>query len=128
MATNADILNRKATHFVLWRPGLITTTPELIIGELRSGNPPDLVNQKQFTMTPAVGVTGLWEISASDCRLVDGQIYHYWYEVEYSKANCWPPPRIRCTDPMAFAVDWRIFPPGAKDSRQPAAVILFADG
>jgi pullulanase len=128
MATNADILNRKATHFVLWRPGLITTTPELIIRELRSGNPPDLVNQKQFTMTPAVGVTGLWEISASDCRLVDGQMYHYWFEVEDSKANCWPPPRIRCTDPMAFAVDWRIFPPGAKDSRQPAAVILFADG
>ena len=79
-------------------------------------------------MTPAVGVIGLWEISASDCQLVNGHVYHYWFEVEDSNTNCSSPPRIRCTDPMAFTVDWRVFPPGTDDTQQPAAVILFADG
>lgn len=127
MGTSADILHRKETHFVLWRPRAVGTAPRLIIGELRRGNPPKLANQMQYSMTPAVGVIGLWEISASDCQLVNGHVYHYWFEVEDSNTNCSPPPRIRCTDPMAFTVDWRVFPPGADDTRQPAAVILFAD-
>src|SRR5207248_2291814 len=39
-----------------------------------------------------------------------------------------PPPRIRCTDPLAFAVDWRLFPPDTQDNTQPAAIIGFANG
>jgi 1,4-alpha-glucan branching enzyme len=102
--------------------------PQLIVAQLRSANPAELANEKQFTMTPAVGVTGLWEIAARDCQLISGQVYHYWFEVEDTIANCSPQARIRCTDPMAFAVDWRVFPPGSQDTRQPAAVIMFADG
>jgi len=128
MATSANILDRKKTHFVLWRPGATTTAPRLIVGELRPGNPAVLANQKQFTMIPAFGVTGLWEIAASDCQLADGQVYHYWFEVEDSNANRSPSPLIRCTDPMAFTVDWRLFPPGSRDNRQPAAVIKLENG
>jgi pullulanase len=128
MATSANILDRKKTHFVLWRPGAKTTAPRLIVGQLRPGNPAELANHKRFTMTPAVGVTGLWEIAASDCQLADGQVYHYWFEVEDSNANSSPPPLIQCTDPMAFTVDWRLFPPGSRDNRQPAAVIKLKDG
>ena len=37
----------------------IMNAPQLIVAQLRSGNPPELANEKQFTMTPAVGVAGL---------------------------------------------------------------------
>jgi hypothetical protein len=74
MATSRNILDRKETHFVLWRPGSIMNAPQLIVAQLRSGNPAELANEKQFTMTPAVGVTGLWEIAARDCQLISGQI------------------------------------------------------
>jgi hypothetical protein len=59
MGTSADILHRKETHFVLWRPGAVATAPQLIIGELRSGNPPKLANQMQYTMAyPGFGTRG----------------------------------------------------------------------
>jgi pullulanase len=128
MAISANILDRKKTHFVLWRPGETTTAPRLIVGELRPGNPAELGNQKRFIMRPAVGVSGLWEIPASDCQLADGQVYHYWFEVEDTNASSSPPPVVRCTDPMAFTVDWRLFPPGSRDNRQPAAVIKLEKG
>jgi pullulanase len=129
MAITVDILTRKMTHFLLWRPGTTTSNaPHLIIGTFKSGNPPVLANQKRFTMTSPIDLTGLWEIAASECQLTDGQVYHYWFEVQDTASNSSPPPLICCTDPMAFAVDWRLFPPDAADNRRPAAVILWKDG
>jgi pullulanase len=78
-------------------------------------------------MTPAAGVTGLWEKEATACRLVDGEVYHYWFEVEDTSSGIQPPPIIQCTDPMAFTVDWRVFP-RPEDNTQPAAVIKFENG
>jgi hypothetical protein len=78
-------------------------------------------------MTPATGVTGLWEIAASDCQLAHGEVYH-WFEVEDSSANSSPLLLIQCTDPLTFTVDWRLFPPGSTDNRQPAAVIKCENG
>jgi hypothetical protein len=70
MAITTDILDRKETHFVLRRPGnTASSAPVLVIGMLKTGNPPELANPKRFTMTPAAGLPGLWEISASDCQL-----------------------------------------------------------
>lgn len=127
MTSTANILERRATHFVLWRPRALETPPQLIIGQLQPANPPQLINQKQFPMTAAVGVTGLWEIAASVCRLTEGQIYHYWFEVADTKPNSNPPTLVRCTDPIALTVDWRLFL-SVNDSTQPAAVIKFEDG
>jgi pullulanase len=129
MAVTVDILTRKVTHFLLWQPGMIkSSAPHLIIGNFKPGNPPVLDNQKRLAMTPAVGLTGLWEIAASECQLSDEEVYHYWFEVEDTGSNISRSPLICCTDPMAFAVDWRLFPPDAADNRQPAAVILWKDG
>jgi pullulanase len=126
MAISADILDRKETHFVLWRPGTTAIrAPELVIGTLKTGNPPEFPDPKRFTMTPVAGLPGLWEIPARDCGLTNGQVYHYWFKVEDTSANTSPLPLVCCTDPMAFTVDWRLFPPGASDNRQPAAVILW---
>jgi len=127
MAISANILERKTTHFVIWRPLAVASPPRLIIGQIQVGNPPTLTNQNQFQMTPAAGVTGLWEIAATACGLTDGQVYHYWFEIEDTRSSTNPRPTVRCTDPMAFTVDWRLFP-SLNDNRQPASAVKFANG
>ena len=74
-------------------------------------------------MTLAAGLPELWEIPAGDCQLAKGRVYHCWFKVEDTSANT-SRPLVCCTDPMAFTVDWRVFPPGASDNRQSAAVPL----
>jgi pullulanase len=128
MPITADILERKKSHFVLGRPQTTATAPQLVIGQLQPGNPPALQGQQQFPLTAVVGAPGLWEIAAANCQLQNGQVYHYWFDVDDTQSTLQPPPRIRCTDPMTFAVDWRLFPPGTTDGKQPAAVIKFENG
>jgi pullulanase len=127
MATKADILDRKQTHFVLWRPVTFATPPKLVLGELTPGNPPKLIDVRHVPMTIVEGLTGLWEIAATECQLTNGRVYHYWFEVEDSSTGDQLKNVIQCTDPMASTVDWRLFPPGASDNRQPAAVIKWED-
>jgi hypothetical protein len=45
-----------------------------------------------------------------------GRVYHDWFEVEDSSTSTQPKSVNRCTDPLAFAVDWRVFPPRTIDS------------
>jgi hypothetical protein len=123
MPITANILERKTSHFVLWRPQTTATAPQLVIGQLQPGNPPTLQGQQQFPLTAVVGAPDLWEIAAAKCQLQNGQVYHYWFDVDDTQSSQQPPPRIRCTDPMAFAVDWRLFPPGTTDGKQPADFI-----
>ena len=127
-----DLISRKSTHFVLWSPRTVLNAPVLIIGQFQQGNPPSLALAKRFTMTPAAGVTGLWEIAATSCGLVDGSVYHYWFAVQSTNPNR-PGGDISCTDPTAWAVDWRLLPPPLAppfidEDRQPAAVVLFREG
>ena len=83
----SDLLSRKSTHFVLWRPLADMTAPVLVIGTFQFGNPPTLAAPSRSRMTLAPGVTGLWQIAAADCGLADGTIYHYWFEVTSAKPN-----------------------------------------
>jgi pullulanase len=123
----ADILVRRVSRFVLWSPRGQSTPPVLVIGELKVGNPPVVANVRRLPLAPAVGVaSGLWEVLAADCQLVVGSIYHYWFEVEDSRAPQNAPARVTVTDPFAGCVDWRVFPPGARDFVQPAAVVRYA--
>jgi pullulanase len=128
MVTKADILDRKQTHFVLWRPTTFTTAPKLVLGELTPGNPPKLTDVRHVPMTIVKGLTGLWEIAATECQLTDGRVYHYWFEVQDSSAGAQPKSVVGCTDPIAFAVDWRLFPPDTSDNPQPAAVVKREQG
>ena len=129
----ADLLERKRTHFVLWRPGRTEAPPMLVIGRYKSGNPPRLRRVRTFDLAPSAERPDVWEIAAVDCRLRDGRVYHYWFEVDDSSPYRDPPQRIRCTDPTAWTVDWRLrAPPQAApygdDDRDPAAVVLYEDG
>ena len=127
-----DLLARKSTHFVLWRPTASTTAPVLVIGKFQPGNPPTHAAPNRFAMTAAAAVTGLWEIAAAACGLIDGSVYHYWFEVQSTHPNRSGKP-ILCTDPTAWTVNWSLLPPPLPppfidEDRQPAAVVLFAGG
>ena len=81
-----NILTRRQTHFVLWCPAAPVHTPELIIGQIQNGNPPtfqQLTRQAMQQVINAGGaVEGLWALEASTLGLIDGETYHYWFEVD----------------------------------------------
>src|SRR2546421_183984 len=107
----ADLLKRRETHFVLWRVRNTTNPPKLIIGQFQAGNPPALAGERALPFTRSPQFADLWELPATACNLQDGQVYHYWFEVDESNLD---PDRAtgraRCADPFAFTVDWRLSP------------------
>jgi len=127
MPITNNILDRRTTRFVLWSPRPQVAPPRLVIGRLRPGNPPDVesVRLSPISLVPVAAAAGLFEIAAADCGLDDGVVYHYWFEVDDSRSPQHPPARVAVTDPFATCVDWRIFPPGVIDNKQPAAVIRY---
>jgi pullulanase len=125
MGITADILNRRTTRFVLWAVCPQDVPPQLVIGRLRNGNPPSVEAIQRFTLAAVADSLGLFEINATACGLQPGVVYHYWFEVDDSRSSAQPPARIIVTDPFATCVDWRVFPPGAADNSQPAAVVRY---
>src|SRR5947209_1866153 len=108
----AWLLERKRTHFVLWRPSSHAVAPKLVIGRYNAGPPPSLDFKRTIDMVASltgdgVTTTDLWEVPASSCGLTDGDVYHYWFEIPstnpYTGANF----TVRITDPCAYTVDWR---------------------
>lgn len=128
----SHLLALKKTAFVLWRPCHVDPTPRLVIGQFEYGNPPRLANRKVFPLNQHQDHPDLWTIEATQCGLINGQVYHYWFEVSDSS-----PTRdstlITCTDPTALSVDWRLMapklaPPHIADDQDPAAVVKFVAG
>lgn len=126
----SDILSRRQTHFVLWIPSGAINPPELIIGQLNNGNPPtfgQLTRQPLQQSIHAGGhMEGLWELDASTLGLTNGTIYHYWFEVD----NTLPgrTGRTQTTDPLASAVDYRLYAPANPSIAHPASVIGWSGG
>ena len=118
-----DLLNRKSNRFVLWAPG--QAGPKLLIGTLQFGAPPFLTGSQTFALKAVGGVHGLWEIGPVDCGLTDGNVYHYWFEVDDTRPGHAANARALVTDPIASTVDWRIT---KGEGDQPASVILFKGG
>jgi len=128
-----DIFTRRRTHFVLWRPKNTNPAPVLVIGQLAAGNPPTLANPVTHALSPNPTFPDLWEIPASACGLVDGMIYHYWFEVTDGSPDPSRNARILVTDPFAVVVDWRVRAPQlpspyTDDDRDPLAVVKFHQG
>ncbi len=126
------IARRRETHFVLWRPAQTDPAPHIIIGRLQPGNPPTLIDARRIPLQASTTSTDLWEIPAHACQLVDGRVYHYWFEVTDSNPYKTEHPRVLCTDPLATTVDWRLrsplLPAFGESDRDPAAVIAFTQG
>ncbi|HYN88150.1 MAG TPA: alpha-amylase family glycosyl hydrolase [Ardenticatenaceae bacterium] len=86
-----------------------------------------------FDLSQSAQFPDLWEISATACNLIDGAVYHYWFEVADSNPYKSPQRRIRCTDPTAWTVDWRLVAsrlpdPYSADDQDPAGVIKYQNG
>ena len=122
-----SLLDRKQTHFVFWRPGPADPPPKLVIGVFKAGSPPILDQQKDIPLRLSVDSDEVWEVAAAACGLQDGQVYHYWFEVTDTAPFRSPHPTLRCTDPAAYSVDWRLRANGGDDEAA-AAVIRFQNG
>ncbi len=128
-----DLLRRRETHFILWRPRNTHPPPQLIIGTFQPGNPPSLAEQKVFDLTPSPDFPELWQKPAAECGLADGHVYHYWFRVRGARPGPGWDQTVACTDPCATTVDWRLLAPkapapfGAGD-RDPAGVVRYEHG
>jgi 1,4-alpha-glucan branching enzyme len=130
--TTPRLFAMKRTAFVLWRPHNTQTAPQLVIGRFQAGNPPTLGDARQLELERSTDHQDLWRIDVSNCGLVEGQTYHYWFEVNDS-SPFGDGRRILCTDPTAFTVDWRLLadpltPPYDANDQDPAAVVKFENG
>jgi 1,4-alpha-glucan branching enzyme len=127
-----DLLRRKQTHFLLWRSHYTDPTPALYIGQIAEGAIDPFANFREISLHSTPDFPELWEIAATDCGLVDGQIYFYWFKVR----NAYPGAAehiLYCTDPFAYMVDRRYLAPppavtGGDKSFDPASVILYQNG
>lgn len=130
MATH--LLDLKKRAFVLWRPARTAAAPKLVIGQFRAGNPSSLSGRRELTLAPSADHPDLWLIAADSCRLREGEVYHYWFEISDShpfRSGA----RIWVTDPMAGSVDWRLLAPAlpapySEADRDPAAVVKWQGG
>ena len=131
MPMSVDILKRKQTNFVLWRPGATDPDPKLLIGLTTQ----PISQFKEIPLTPSREFPELWQVAAADCGLEEGQVYYYWFKVR----NTEPYDAVShneilyCTDPMAYAIDRRTqdVPSGMKSvskNDDPASVILYQGG
>lgn len=130
---DANIRVRKENAFLLWRVSDTTAPPVLVIGQLSPGAPISLINEQQFGLRPDPDHADLWTVSADQCGLTDGAVYHYWFEVTDS-APYRNGQRIRITDPTATTVDWQLLAPRpadphyTDDDAYPAAVVKWIGG
>lgn len=115
---NTDLLNRKSAGFVLWAPG--QAAPRLVVGTFQAGAPPSLAGEQTFPLVPIAGRSGLFQITPAACGLVNGTVYHYWFEVDDTNAGHQAGARILVSDPTAVTTDWRL-----TRGDQPASVTKF---
>jgi pullulanase len=133
-----DLLTRKETHFLLWRPGAKDVPPTLFIG-LSKDTSAVTANFKEIALQPSAGFPELWEVAAASCGLVEGSVYYYWFKVR--NAEPYDPGSAKqvlyCTDPIAYTIDRRTPAPVPQQvsvgmtgvsSSDPASVILFRGG
>ncbi len=135
---NVDILKRKQTHFVLWRPLITNPAPKLFIGKFSQ----PLSEFKEFSLiNNEANFPELWEIAAAECELEEGEVYCYWFKVVNADAYSSDAHNeiLYCTDPMAFTIDrdkrWdNLVPKDVPSGMQPiseyyhASVILYQGG
>jgi 1,4-alpha-glucan branching enzyme len=134
-----DLLSRKQTHFVLWRPGKVEPSPTLYIGSIDPQQPDRLAKLGEFSLHPSTDFPELWEVSAQECGLVEGTVYFYWFKIRnsdpYDPANA--SQIMYCSDPIATTVERRMSAPVPQDVPQgstgvasfdPASVVLYQNG
>jgi pullulanase len=132
---SVDLLSRKQTKFVLWRPRVSEPAPTLYIGYFKTPASPSFENFREIPLQSSPQFPELWEVSAKECNLTDGQVYFYWFKVRNTDSYDGNSAKeiVYCTDPTATTVDRRFLAPipsepGGIGSNEPASVILYQNG
>jgi pullulanase len=103
MAIAIDLLTRKETHFLLWRPGATDVPPTLFIG-LSTDASAVTTKFKEIALQPSTLFPELWEVAVANCGLVEGRVYYYWFKVRNTEP--YDPGSAKqvlyCTDPIAY--------------------------
>lgn len=132
---NIDLLNRRKSHFVLWRPGIYEPNPTLYIGNIDPESPQRLTKFKEYPLHQSPDFPELWEVPVQECELIEGKVYFYWFKIRnsdpYDPANY--NQIMYCSDPIATTIDRRISAPvpqesGGVASFDSASVILYKNG
>jgi pullulanase len=128
----ADLLERRRTHFTLWRTNQNQNPPQLVIGTFQAGNPNTVATIPDIPLISSAAQPGLFTLAAAATGLADG-VYHYWFRVDNSHPERPAGNTILVTDPFATTVDWRVLssiPAGfdAFNDPQPPAVIRLTNG
>lgn len=130
----AQLLIRKKTHFVLWRPRFTDPQPALFIGNFLPPNPAPFGNFTTHLLQQSPLFPDLWEIDATTCGLTDGQVYYYWFKV---RDGIEPSPVteqvLYVTDPLAYSIDRNISAPVPNEANGitlslPASLVLYKGG
>src|SRR3954452_18915745 len=121
MTLEPDLARRRHTHFVLWRPASVEPKTALVIGRFADGNPPTLAGERTLSLSRDAVHADLWTIALADCNLEPG-VHHYFFEVADGRPGHAGTP-VRCTDPAAWTVDWRLIAL-VGEVPYPAAVVM----
>lgn len=134
----ADLLTRKQTHFLLWRPGVVEPGPVLYIGTQPQPTSEGVGSYsfepfREIPLQRSPQFSDLWEVAAAECGLTDGQVYFYWFKVQDTDPYTQAPQILYCTDPTAWTIDRRFpAPTPAQEngiaSFDPASVVLYRGG
>lgn len=129
------LMGRKATHFVLWRPGRTTPPPKLFIGNFQGHASTPFGNFRTLDLSQPdpIQFPDLWEIAADQCGLSDHTVYYYFFlcaSTNVYDANA-VHKTLYCTDPTATTVNRQVkFPRRNRIDKpdDPASVVLYRDG
>ncbi|MBF0109012.1 MAG: alpha amylase [Magnetococcales bacterium] len=119
------LIQKRKECFVFWRSN---SEPRLVIGQFKPGNPNSLIGKQCLPMARTAPFDDLWEIEASACNLVDGHVYHYWFEIDDKNSTSVPKRRTLVSDPCATTADWRLIAAavtGVSSDQAAASVIRF---
>jgi 1,4-alpha-glucan branching enzyme len=128
-----DLLARRDTRFVLWRPACVSPEPSLLIGPVPNAPVDPIPELRQIALRRDAGHAELWEVEAAACGLEDGGVYLYWFKVRSSSPYRAGSPVLYCTDPFATTVDRRFPAPvpdeaGGAASGHPAGIVKYRGG
>jgi glycosidase len=128
-----DLLARRETRFVLWRPGRVAPEPRLAIAPLPPRPIDPIPGLRELPLAPDPEFPELWQADAASCGLDEDRVYLYWFKVRGSSPYRAGDPILYCTDPLATTVDRRFPAPvpaeaGGEASGHPGAVVKYRGG
>lgn len=110
-----DLMRRRRSRFVLWRPGVTDPPPRLVIGRFEEGS---FREHGTYPLLRDAEHPELWTLDPFVLGLDDGPV-HYQFEVTDTLRG---EGRLRVCDPFATCIDYRV------GGEEPAAVALLREG